>query len=113
MGLAKITRIKQGEGRWPSGTSKPLALLSVTDEWVIAVFGCPLGGGVEDGLGPWVGAGGNLPSGAPIEMLKYELDPQPYWQLYTDFQALTDSVLNEFLSTTDLSSDAVVWRRPT
>src|SRR5688572_29085038 len=96
---------------WPSGRPKALAQLDVDDAWVVNVAGVPLISGVEDGLGPWVGIGGKLPSGTCVELLRYDLGG-PLYQLHTDYDASPRETLEEFLTTTGLEPSAVHWRHP-
>ena len=79
---AAILLVESGAA-WPSGRSKPLAQLDVDDAWVVRVGGSTLASGVEDGLGPWVGIGGQLPSGTCIELLRHDLGG-PLYALHID-----------------------------
>ena len=48
-----------------------LAVLPLTEDELAARIGIPLVRGVEDGLGPWSGIGGRLPSGMDVEFVCY------------------------------------------
>jgi len=96
---------------WPSGRSKIAALLKVEDAWVATLVGIPLMSDSEDGLGPWVGTGGRLPSGTMVELIRYTpaaLGPQPF-ELRCDWDADARQVLAEFASVTNLDKAAVTW----
>ena len=62
MNSTQLTPVPEGT-RWPSGESVDLAVLSITADELATRIGLPLVRGVEDGLGPWAGIGGRLPSG--------------------------------------------------
>src|SRR5438270_8180740 len=101
----KTIQVVESGTRWPSGRSKPLAQLEVDDAWVIRVSGSTLASGVEDGLGPWVGIGGKLPSGVWIELLRHDLSG-PLYALDVDYDADPREALAEFLAATGLDQNA-------
>ena len=98
---------------WPSGRSKVVALLEVEDAWVAETFGAPLLSDFEDGLGPWVGSGGRLRSGAMVELVRYEhgYDGRVF-ELRVDHEADAGATLSEFISAASLEADAIKWRHP-
>jgi hypothetical protein len=99
---------------WPSGQFKVAAELDVEDRWVSELVGLPLMSDFEDGLGPWVGTGGRLPSGAMVELVRYTLaclGPRPF-QLRCDFGGDARRILAEFMEVTKLDGTAVTWRHP-
>jgi hypothetical protein len=104
----RLRTVSRGEP-WPSGQAMPIASLDVDDDWVIRKFGSNLTSGFEPGLGPWVGTGARLPSGACVQVLRYELGG-PMYCLFGDFDAPLDDVLEEFVSVTDLPRSAIRWR---
>jgi hypothetical protein len=107
---SSIEPVQQGT-TWPSGHSEAIATLKVDDAWVAAVTGAPLIAGDEDGLGRWVGSGGKLPSGACVELLRYELGG-PHFILNTDAGANIRDTFDEFMTVTGLPMNAVNWRHP-
>ena len=104
-----ITVASRGE-TWPSGRSKPVAQLNINDAWLAAIANAPLASGIEPGLGPWTGIGLRLPSGARIELLRYQFGGV-HFELHADFGANARKVLEEFLTTTGLTIDAIRWRQ--
>lgn len=95
--------------RWPSGWGESIATLKVDDAWVASQTSAPLLSGDSDGLGTWVGIGGKLPSGACVEIIRYQYG-QPDFVLNTDSSANLRDTLEEFLRVTGLQMDAVQWR---
>ena len=105
-----ISVVTRGEV-WPSGRSKVIALLDVDDAWVEGTVGVPLIADFEDGLGDWVGAGGKLESGAPVELVKYKLNPSgPLFELRTDHDADAQQSLADFVAATRLDPAKIRWR---
>ena len=98
--------------KWPSGRPKVIALLEVKDAWVVEAFGAPLLADFEDGLGPWVGSGGKLGSGAMVELVRYECGNPGLFELRVDFDAEARQTLSEFMTTTSLEMHAIKWRHP-
>ena len=107
-----ISVVTRGEV-WPSGQYKVIALLDVDDAWVEGTVGVPLVTDFEDGLGAWVGAGGKLPSGAPVELIKYKLAPSgPLFELRTDHDADAQQTLTDFVTVTRLDPTKIRWSPP-
>ena len=96
--------------RWPSGDSLVIAELDVSVEWVSKLFGTQLIEGVEEGLGSWVGIGGQLPSGRPIELVKYQM--QDWFQLRADSASPIRPVLEEFRKVSAISDSQISWVVP-
>jgi hypothetical protein len=88
---------------WPSGGSQYLGQILVDDDWVSKTFSQSLSSGFESGLGEWVGAGGRLPSGEMIEVVKYKEQESIGFQLRIDREALADTVLSEFIRVSGIS----------
>src|SRR5687768_15687244 len=98
---------------WPSGRSTVVALLEVEDAWVAQTFGAPLLSGFEDGLGPWVGSGGRMRSGAMVELVRYEHGNEGrVFELRVDHEADPRATLSEFMSAASLETNAIKWRHP-
>ena len=94
--------------QWPSGIHTIIAGLRVEENWVANAFGQTLISGPEYGLGPWVAAGGILPSGEMVEVVKHFLAPGgPGFELRIDSKASRQSVLEEFIRETGLSRDLI------
>jgi hypothetical protein len=61
--------------RWPSGDYRDIATVCISDEEIEHRTGQSLLRGVEQGLGPWVSAGGKMVSGLDVELLRYTEAP--------------------------------------
>lgn len=86
-----------------------IAGLKVDENWVSTAFGQSLLSGDESGLGPWVGAGGILPFGEMVELVRYSLAPAgPGFQLRIDSKSSRQSVREEFVRETGLSEALIV-----
>jgi hypothetical protein len=97
-----IIPVEQGRS-WPSGIYQVIAELTVDESWISTVFQQSLVEGHEDGLGPWVGAGGMLPSGELVEVVKYLWQPGvPSFQLRIDEQSSRDKAIKEFVRETGI-----------
>ena len=61
--------------RWPSGASRPAASYMITPDALMARTDLVFEPGIEEGLGPILGAGVALPSGRRVLLLWYEEAP--------------------------------------
>ncbi len=97
--------------RWPSGDCKDVAAINVSDSTLECWAKQPLQHGREPGLGRWVGLGGRLPSGAPIELIRY-LDglTKNEFVIRTDTRCVSSEIVAELAHELDLQDEAIVWR---
>jgi hypothetical protein len=94
---------------WPSGQHAVIAMLDISDDRASAAFRQALTSGIEAGLGPWIGAGGKLPSGVMVEIVKYEHSIYSnLFELRADSNAPSDPVLVEFVHESSLGESAVI-----
>jgi len=99
--------------RWPSGEGVDLALLPLTDEELAARIGLPLVQGFDDGLGPWSGIGGRMPSGNAVEFIYYTKKPKPSGViLRLDKSACCPKTFDEALQLVGLSRADLIYVSP-
>lgn len=96
--------------RWPSGTYKNIALLDVSSNDVARCFDAQLVAGHEDGLGAWKAIGGELKSGAQIELIEYSESPIKGFELRVDSAWNSSDVLSEALELLEAGMASVLWR---
>lgn len=101
----KLTPMPQGT-RWPSGECLDVAVLPITADELASRIGLPLVHDIEDGLGPWAGIGGRLPSGQEVEFVCYAHLPRQVF-VRVDKSAPYSSALDEALLAVGLSRDEV------
>ena len=77
-------------------------MLSITADELATRIGLPLVRGVEDGLGPWAGIGGRLPSGRDVEFVCYAQIPHQV-TLRVDKRVPYSAALDEALQLVGLS----------
>ncbi len=98
---------------WPSGQHAVIAMLDISDDRASAAFRQALTSGEEPGLGPWIGAGGVLPSGAMVEIVKYQHSMHPsFFELRSDGDASSNAALVEFVRESSLDESAVINSAP-
>jgi hypothetical protein len=88
--------------RWATGESVDLAVLPIGADELATRAGLPLMRGIEDGLGPWAGIGGRLPSGRDVEFIWYAALPRQVI-LRVDKGAPYSATLDEALQFVGLS----------
>lgn len=99
--------------RWPSGDCIDLALLPLTEEQLSARLCAPLVQGTEEGLGPWSGIGGHLPSGKAVEFIFYSMKPKPSGViLRLDKMSFDSATFDEALSLVGLSRENLLYISP-
>jgi hypothetical protein len=112
MSSPRLSPVAEGT-RWPSGEGVDLALLPLTEDELAARIGLPLVRGVEDGLGPWSGIGGRLPSGNAVEFIYYAMKPKPAGViLRLDKSACSSATFDEALQLVGLSREDLIYVSP-
>jgi hypothetical protein len=98
---------------WPSGSCKHVAVITVSPDELSRRVGVPLTEGDEPGLGPWCAVALELASGAPVEIIRYDYDPEPgAFYVRADAQADTVSVRDETVAALGLAQSAIAWTLP-
>ena len=97
---------------WPSGRFHEIAVLPVSDERVIEIFG-PLVSGTESGLGEWHAIGFWLPEKTLVELVRYVSSPPPAgFVLRIDRSAPTEKAFTQVLQIVGIPKDALPWINP-
>ena len=109
----KLLPLTSRERCWPSGDCIDLALIDVPERLLESALGVPFERGLESGLGEWVAAGGRLPGGTVVELIRYEQAPAPGgFTLRVDAGADLRSALDELLVVAGLRRDTLRWVSP-
>ena len=105
-----MLRVLSGD-RWPSGDCKDIAAIVISESALARWAKEPLQQGREPGLGRWVGIGGRLPSGAPVELIRYLDGPtKKEYVVRTDSRCAGSMVVAELIDEIGIQDEAIVWR---
>ena len=95
--------------RWPSGRSRDVAQLPVSDSEVSAVFGDLLDG-VESGLGEWRAVGFELIGSSLVELIRYKSMPGPVgYILRLDAASPREPSLSTVAALLGVSLESLPW----
>ena len=99
--------------RWPPQDYVSVAMISIGAEMLSKVLGVPLVHGVESGLGPWEAVGLRLSSGTLVELVRYELKPEPKgFELRVGSGATLFATLNQVIALLGVSTTSLLWVSP-
>jgi len=98
--------------KWPSGDSQTIMSVSLSDSELEQCTGqCLIEGNSDDGLGKWIGLGGDLPSGHPIEFLKHIESPCPTeYVINIDIEANINELAKEIMNHLKITKKNVIWK---
>ena len=100
----------QKKRAWPSGESQDIAAINISDQELERRTNQALSRGSETGRGVWFGLGGELPSGKPVEFVRYSDGPlEDCYIVRTDKALEPSSVLAEILHELDIAPESVSW----
>lgn len=101
--------------KWPNGGSQPLMSVLLSNTEVEQFTNQKLIEGSDDdfgGLGKWIGLGGDLPSGQPVEFLKHLEGPNlDEFVINIDIEANVKEVAKEIFSHLKLPHEKITWQR--
>lgn len=101
----------QKKRTWPSGDSQDVAAIAISDQELERRTNLALSRGSEAGLGDWLGLGGELPSGKPVEFVRYRDGPlEDCYIIRTDKALEPSTVLAEILHELGIGLESVSWK---
>ena len=87
-----------------------MALLDITPVELERRVGASLETGADDGLGPWSAIALELPSGRQVELVRYDLSPEPRgFELRADYADDRVAALAETLTAMAIAPACVQW----
>src|SRR6476620_3439162 len=104
----RVVRIEESP-RWPSGDSRDIAMIRIRLTDLERRIGASLLTGDEPGMGRWWAAGLELVSGAPVEIIRYEGDPESQFVIRADANADGARVREEAMAALALDRAALLW----
>ncbi|WP_146146957.1 hypothetical protein [Stenotrophomonas maltophilia] len=102
------TAMRPGDAS-PGGGYVELAVIKVDDAFLTRRLGQSLLTGSEPGMGAWRSLGMRLPSGAVVELIAYDAEPDAGFTVRIDNQSDPRIALQEIISALGLGAEQIIW----